>query len=162
MEMIRNYIESDWEKVKQIYDLSKPDEMKGIVDPNEVVSLDKDEKMLQYFKESTIWVYEKEYQLAGFIGLKRNVISWLFVHPDNRRQGIARNLLTRLINECNHPLTLNIVKSNRAAMSLYLKMGFNVSAEFDGEMYGQKIQAVRMIRNISAEPVVSTDRYRAR
>ena len=160
--MIRNYKESDWGQVKQIYDLSKPDEMKNIVDPDLIIPLDKDEKMLRYFKESIIWVYENENQITGFIGLKGNVISWLFVHPDNRRQGIARKLLTKLINEYTYPLKLNVAKSNRAAISLYLNMGFKVFEEFEGKMYGQKIPAVRMISNSSAEPAVSQDRYRAR
>ena len=145
--MIRNYKKSDWEQVRQIYDLSKPDEMKDIVGPDLIIPLDEDEKMLQYFIESKIWVYENNGHIIGFIGLKENVVSWLFVHPDKRRQGIARKLLTKLINECNHPLKLNMVKSNRAAMSLYLDLGFTVSEEFQGEMYGQKIPAVRLIRN---------------
>jgi GNAT superfamily N-acetyltransferase len=158
--MIRYYKESDWDQVRQIYDLSKPDEMKDIVDPDLIIPLDEDQKMLRYFIESKIWVYENKNHLTGFIGLKGNVISWLFVHPDNRRQGIAMKLLTKLINECNHPLKLNMVKSNRAAMSLYLDMGFSVSEEFEGEMYGRKIPAVRMIRDSGAEPCVSPDRYR--
>jgi hypothetical protein len=30
---IRPYMDSDWEAVRDIYDLSKPDEMRGSVDP---------------------------------------------------------------------------------------------------------------------------------
>lgn len=158
MDIIRKYKESDWVHVRNIYDLSKPDEMNGIVESDKIIPLAQDEKMLQYFNESKIWVYEKDHQLSGFIGLKGNVISWLFEHPDSRRRGIARKLLVKLIDENNDCLMLNIVKSNHAAMSLYLNFGFKVFEEFEGRMYGHKIPGVRMKRNKSAEPVISADR----
>ncbi len=154
MEIIRNYNESDWEQVSKIYDLSKPDEMGGLVNSALIIPLAQDDKMLCYFNESTIWVYEDEYKIFGFIGLKENVISWLFVHPDFRRKGVARKLITKLTEEHSHPLKLNIVKNNHAAMSLYLDLGFKAFEGFVGKMYGQAIPAVRMKLNKSAEPAI--------
>ena len=158
MEIIRKYKKSDWVHVCDIYDLSKPDEMNGIVGANQIIPLSRDEKMIQYFYESKVWVYEKDDHLLGFIGLKGDFISWLFVHPENRRRGIARQLLSKLIKENNNCLMLSIVKSNQAAMSLYLDSGFKVFEEFDGKMYGYNIPAIRMKRNKGAEPFVSPDR----
>jgi ribosomal protein S18 acetylase RimI-like enzyme len=152
MELIRIYKESDWRQVSKIYDLSKPDEMNGLVNSDLITPLSKDDKMFRYFKESRIWVYENEHKIKGFIGLKEDVISWLFVHPKHRRRGIARKLLTKIIEECNDSLKLNVAKSNRAALSLYLNFGFDVYEEFEGRMYGEKIPAVRMKRNKNAEP----------
>lgn len=152
MDFIRNYIESDWGQVCEIYDLSKPDEMVGLVDSDLIIPLAKDDKMLRYFKESKIWVYENDNQIKGFIGLNRNVVSWLFVHPKYRRQGIAKKLLTKLTEECNDTLKLNVTKNNHAALSLYLSFGFNVYEELEGKMYGKNITAVRMKRNKNAEP----------
>ena len=74
MEIIRNYNESDWEQVSKIYDLSKPDEMGGLVNSALITPLAQDDKMLRYFNESIIWVYEDEHKIFGFIGLKENVI----------------------------------------------------------------------------------------
>jgi hypothetical protein len=48
MEIIRKYKESDWVHVRNIYDLSKPDEMNGIVESDKIIPLAQDEKMLQY------------------------------------------------------------------------------------------------------------------
>jgi GNAT superfamily N-acetyltransferase len=158
MEIIRKYNESDWIHIREIYDLSKPDEMNGIVEPDKIIPLAQDDKMLKYFYESKIWIYEKDHRLSGFIGLKGNVISWLFVHSDSRRRGIARKLLIKLIDESNDCLMLNVAKSNRAAISLYLDLGFKVFEEFEGKMYGHKIPAVRMKRNKNTEPFVSPDR----
>ncbi|MBI5589038.1 MAG: GNAT family N-acetyltransferase [Deltaproteobacteria bacterium] len=157
MELIRNYTESDWGQVSEIYDLSKPDEMGGLVELDLITPLVKDDKMLRYFKESRIWVYENEDKINGFIGLKGHVISWLFVHPKHRRQGIARNLLTKMIEKCNDTLKLNVTKNNHAALSLYLSLGFNVYEELEGKMYGKKIPAVRMKRNKNAEPFTKAD-----
>lgn len=152
MEHIRSYKESDWRQVSKIYDLSKPDEMNGLVKPELIVPLAEDDKMLSYFKESRIWVYESGQQIYGFIGLKGDVVSWLFVHPEYRRQGIARKLLTNIIEKSNKFLSLNVAKSNYAALSLYLSFGFEVYEEFEGKMFGQKIKAVRMRRNKNTEP----------
>ena len=157
IEIIRCYTESDWSQVREIYDLSKPDEIGDLVDSASIIPLAQDEQMYRYFIESSIWVYEMEQNISGFIGLKGNVISWLFVHPDYRRQGIARKLLIKLIEEHNVSLKLNLVKNNSAAMSLYLNLGFKVFEEFEGNMYGQKIPAVRMKLNKSTEPALKRD-----
>jgi hypothetical protein len=58
MELIRKYTESDWRQVSELYDLSKPDEMNGIVISDLIVPLVKDDKMRRYFKESRILVYQ--------------------------------------------------------------------------------------------------------
>ena len=155
MELIRNYTESDWSQVSKIYDLSKPDEMAGLVNSDLIIPLAKDDKMLRYFKESKILIYENEYQISGFIGLNGNVVSWLFVHPKHRRQGIARKLLAKIIEEYDGLLILNVTKNNRAALSLYLSYGFYVHEEFVGKMYEQNIPAVRMKRNKNVESVAS-------
>ena len=87
----------------------------------------------------------------------------LAVEPaDFRRKGVARKLITKLIEEHNHHLKLNLVKDNHAAMSLYLDLGFKVFEEFEGKMYGRAIPAVRMKLIKSAEPVISAERLRAR
>ena len=104
MEMIRAYVDTDWEQVREIYDLSKPDELKNIVDADTITPLSKDDQMLPYFNESEIMVYEEEVNILGFIGRKGNVVSWLFVHPDHRRKGIGRRLLKDLIRTWKGPL----------------------------------------------------------
>ena len=50
------------------------------------------------------------------------------VHPDRRRQGIAENLITHLIQELknrgSHALMLEVRASNAPAIALYEKLGF--------------------------------------
>ena len=78
---IRSYSNSDWEAIREIYNLSKPDEMRGSVDLAAVIPLEHDYKMTQLFKESELIVMEENGKVTGFSGNKGNYISCLFVHP---------------------------------------------------------------------------------
>ncbi len=144
LDMIREYRDADWSQVAAIYDLSKPDELKGIVAPDDIIPLAQDGGMLRYFFESQILVYEDQGIIQGFIGRKKEVVSWLFVHPDHRRKGIARCLLNKLLEIWPGPLKLNAAKSNQIAIALYASLGFEVVEEFEGSMYEKVIPVVRM------------------
>ncbi len=115
--MIRAYKDNDWLQITTIYDLSKPVEMKGI---------------------------EDEEKILGFAGRKKDIISWLFVHPNYRSKGIGRNLLNAVIASWEGSFILNVTKDNTAAKALYSSAGFHIFEEFEGNMYGRKIPAVRM------------------
>ncbi len=142
--MIRVYKDSDWPQIVTIYDLSKPEEMKAIVDTGDIIPLVQDSHMLRYFFSSHIWVYEDEEKILGFAGRKKNIISWLFVHPNYRNKGIGRNLLNAVIKSWEGSLILNVTKDNTVAIALYSSAGFHIFEEFEGNMYGKKIPAVRM------------------
>ena len=142
--MIRSYRKTDWGQVSAIYDLAKPDEMRGIVAAQAITPLAQDSQMLRYFSDSEVWVYEENGSVIGFIGRKKDVVSWLFVHPDHRRKGIARSLLNKLMESWKGPLELKVTRSNQVAMRLYVNLGFEVDEEFEGSMYGRRIPAVRM------------------
>lgn len=162
--MIRAYKKADWDQVSAIYDLAKPDEMRGIVDAQAIIPLAQDSQMLRYFSDSEVWVYEENGSVVGFIGRKKDVVSWLFVHPDHRRKGIARSLLNELIRIHHGTLRLNLAKSNQPAMTLYESCGFEIFEEFEGNMYGRPIPAVRMRlpreRNAQKSYTADTDKRR--
>ncbi len=142
--MIRTYRDTDWNQVRVIYDVSKPDEMRGIVDAKAITPLAQDGQMLRYFFTSQIMVYEGQVSILGFVGRKENVVSWLFVHPEHRNKGIGRSLLNKLMETWQGPLKLNIIKSNQVAITLYASLGFEVLEEFEANMYRNVIPAVRM------------------
>lgn len=71
-------------------------------------------------------------RLAGYVG-SQSVLGWadmmnLAVHPDYRCQGVATELVNALITQLKQAdvtcLTLEVRKSNTAAISLYEKLGF--------------------------------------
>ena len=144
--MIRPYHDTDWNQVALVYDLAKPEEMKGLVDANDITPLVQDGEMLRYFFHSAIWVYEENERILGFVGRDKDIVSWLFVHPEHRRKGIARNLLHALIESRHDPLELNLVEANHAARALYERLGFQVFETFERIMYGRTVPALRMIR----------------
>ena len=84
---IRPYTNKDWNSVKKIYNISKPDECKGSVDLRAIIPLENDENFLKLFRESTLIVMEENNKVIGFVGNKGNYISWMFVDPENRRIG---------------------------------------------------------------------------
>ena len=63
---IRAYHDGDWESVREIYDLSKPDEMRGSVDLRAIIPIADDPKALRLFQESDIIVMEEDGKVLGF------------------------------------------------------------------------------------------------
>ncbi|MBN1878519.1 GNAT family N-acetyltransferase [bacterium] len=143
--MIRAYRDSDWSQITDIYDLAKPDEMKNLVGKESITALARDSGMLRYFFSSEIFVFEEEKQILGFAGIRRDIISWLFVHPAHRRRGVGRELLNHIIQSSKGSLKLNLTACNHVAFALYRSLGFEIYEEFEGFMYGHSIPAVRMI-----------------
>ena len=127
--LLRRFRDGDWEAVCEIYDLGKPDELRGVLDPQSLLPLAADEAMNALFRASRIVVAEDASRVVGFVGNRGSFITWLFVHPDFRRRGIASALIRHLIAELECPVTLNVASENVAARALYAQIGFKVERE---------------------------------
>ena len=141
---VRGYTDADWESVINIYNLSKPDELRDSVDLRALVPFERDTRNLRLFRESRIVVVEEDETLLGFGGNNSNYISWLFVHPDHRRRGVATLILRHVMNQLNGTIKLNVFKHNTAARLLYQKAGFEIEREFVGNLNGYKTQAMTL------------------
>ncbi len=81
---------------------------------------------------SIVWCAEEEGQLVGFAAMRvaagLGEILNVAVHPNYCRRGIAFSLLSKLLQEARHQsceeLSLEVNIRNRAAISLYTKLGF--------------------------------------
>src|SRR5258708_13568007 len=120
---IRPYRDTDWTVVCEIYDLAKPDEMRGVVDAWESPALEADPKMMALFHDSQLLVAEGADRLVGFGGYRGTFIAWLFVHPSFRRQGVARALVREILARLDGTITLNVATPNIAPQNLYKSMG---------------------------------------
>jgi ribosomal protein S18 acetylase RimI-like enzyme len=141
---IRRYRDTDWATVREIYDLSKPDELRGVMDTAAIPPLEADPNMTTLFRESQILVMEDAGRVVGFAGSRGTVITWLFVHPNDRRKGVAAALVRELLAQLDGTITLNVATTNVAARSLYKHMGFTVEREFIGQFNGHSCSVAKL------------------
>jgi len=142
---VRPYNAADWEVVREIYDLAKPDEMRGGVDVTAIIPLQDDRAAQALFRDSTIFVADQGAHVVGFGGHKDNYISWLFVHPEHRRQGVGRALLNEMIGRLHGPITLNVGLWNHAARELYSEFGFVTAREFHATFNGHDVVVLTLV-----------------
>ena len=143
--MIRKFQESDFEKVNEIYSLSKLDELRFEREAFELLPLEEDEKRLRELMESEIVVYEDD-GILGYGAIYQNEIRSLFVHPLSRGQGVGSALFDHLIAKVGTPTKLYVAKSNLPAKSMYHKYGFTVTQEFETSYNGKSVLANEMVR----------------
>jgi len=141
---IRPYCETDWAAVRDIYDLAKPDEMRGVVDESAIPPLETDPDMMALFHNSQILVMENSGRIVGFAGSCGTSITWLFVHPEFRRKGVAQALVREILARLVGTITLNVARTNVAACSLYKSLGFTVEREFVGQFNGRACPVAKL------------------
>lgn len=141
---IRRYQKTDFNRLADIYDASRPDEFYAEKGDFTFVPWAENNYMMTIFKGSEIYVYEEE-MVLGFCGFTDNHINWFFVHPDSRGKGIGDKLMTHLLTKLERGATLSVWKSNERAKSLYKKHGFLVYKEFYMNFQGEKLLLNRMV-----------------
>ena len=149
---IRPYRNEDWSQVRDIYDLSKPDELRGVVEPGAILPLTADPAMLGLFRDSRMVVMVDADRVVGFAGSRGSFITWLFVHPSCRRRGVATALISEMLARLEGPVTLNVAMSNIAALALYQRFGFAVEREFAGQFQGNPCKVAKLRREATARP----------
>ena len=105
---------------------------------------------------SRYFVAEDDGVCVGYAGMQLVVgegyITNIAVDPPRRRAGIARTLLTALIERAKEEdadfLTLEVRRSNEAAQSLYSAMGFAAVGERRGYYHSPKEDAILMTLNL--------------
>jgi len=101
-----------------------------------------------------VYVYEKEGNIVGFICYSviydRGELDYIYVLENFRKQGIAESLLKFFVShatKCNCTnITLEVRKSNDAAIKLYEKHGFKSVATRDKYYNGE--DGILMIREM--------------
>ena len=142
--LIRPYRDSDWPAVREIYDLSKPDEMRCIADASAIPLLEADPDMTALFHNSHILVMDDAGRVVGFAGNRGRVITWLFVHPSDRRKGVATELVRELLGQLTGTITLNVAMTNAAARNLYEHLGFTLEREFIRQFNGHSCPVAKL------------------
>ena len=86
--------------------------------------------------EAEVYVYEKDDDIRGFIGMMENYIAGIFVDEKFRSCGIGRELLD-YAKSVKKELSLSVYKKNQAAARFYLRNGFEISSEAEDEATGE-------------------------
>lgn len=68
-----------------------------------------------------------------------DVITWLYVAPDQCRKGIARQLLQHALARCDRVVTLEVLEGGEPALSLYYLAGFRLAGPMEGRLVGNEV-----------------------
>lgn len=77
---------------------------------------------------ATVYVYEENNVIQGFIGLIDTYIAGIFVSQEFQSKGIGKSLLN-YVKDKNKALSLNVYKENYRAINFYLRERFTVFSE---------------------------------
>lgn len=123
--MIRNYKSQDLDKISQLW-------LKTNISAHDFIpktywesQFDDVKKMLP---EATLYIYEKDLQIVGFMGVMSTYIAGIFVDKDFQSKGIGKQLLNHA-KEHHKELTLGVYQKNTKALNFYLREGFEVISE---------------------------------
>ena len=75
--------------------------------------------------QATVYVYEKNQEIQGFVGLNDEYIEGIFVSNEMRSHGIGKALLNYAKNKRNK-LFLNVYQKNIRAIAFYQREGFEI------------------------------------
>ena len=99
------------------------------------------EKNLELVKElllqATVYVYEDNYEIQGFIGMNGEYIEGIFVSEAMQSQGIGKILLN-YVKDTSRKLLLNVYQKNIPAISFYQREGFEIQYSGLDEATGEK------------------------
>ena len=87
--------------------------------------------------QATVYVYEDNQEIQGFIGLNDEYIEGIFVSDEMRSQGIGKLLLDFVKNR-KAKLSLNVYQKNIRAIHFYQREGFAIRCEGLDEATGEK------------------------
>ena len=95
------------------------------------------ELVKQLLLQATVYVYEDNQKIQGFIGMNEEYIEGLFVLNEMQSQGIGKILLNYAKGKRNK-LFLNVYQKNTRAISFYQREGFEVQCSGLDEATGEK------------------------
>ena len=87
--------------------------------------------------QATVYVYEDNQKIQGFIGMNDDYIEGIFVSDEMQSQGIGKILLNYAKDKKNK-LFLNVYQKNTRAISFYQREGFEIQYSGLDEATGEK------------------------
>jgi GNAT superfamily N-acetyltransferase len=88
--------------------------------------------------DDEVGVAELDGQVAGFIAVSEDEVTWTYVHPDLYRRGVGRALLRHVLGRATRPLELTVLHGNEPARKLYESEGFVLQETRTGALAGSE------------------------
>lgn len=123
--MIRNFRKDDIDKVMQLW-LETNVKAHHFIDSS--YWNDNYNMVKEILPKATIYVYDENDEIQGFIGLMDGYIAGIFVSNKCQSKGIGKALLD-YVKEQNSELLLSVYKKNNRAKQFYLREGFTIDSE---------------------------------
>ena len=134
---IRPYSASDWNRVCEIHDAARRDELAAAGLEAAYLTL-AETAANEGFHDYTIRVAEFGSTIAGFVAFTSEELAWLYVDPAWYRRGIGTALIRAALGETRAPLNAEVLAGNDAAVALYRRSGFAVAGHANGRMPGNE------------------------
>lgn len=131
--MIRKFKDSDIEEVMQLW-LEVNIQTHNFIEKSYWKS--NYDEVKQMLPQATIYVYEQDGHILGFIGLMDDYIAGIFVSEKVQSKGIGKQLLNK-VKQTNHKLTLHVYLNNERAVKFYQREKFKIHNEQIDEETGK-------------------------
>lgn len=141
---IRPFEPTDFSAIEAIYALSKLDELRFETSSFDLLPLRQDAQRFQGLMASRIFVYD-DGGIQGYGAVFGSEIRAVFVHPMHRGKGLGKRLLEHLLSQTGGGARLFVAKSNKPAVALYQRYGFEVTRELEASYNGKPVLANEMV-----------------
>ncbi|MBS6196085.1 MAG: GNAT family N-acetyltransferase [Clostridiales bacterium] len=135
---IRPYEEKDFERLAEIHDPARKNELAsaGLQDAFVPFSIAaKTEGLFEY----EVYVAEYEGETAGFIAFEEEEIVWLYVDVNYARRGIGKSLIHFALERVRkEDVSIEVLEGNDPAIRLYKSCGFRITETLSGQMPGNE------------------------
>lgn len=101
------------------------------------------EQIPTYFEQVTLFGYEENGTLVGFMGIAGENLEMLFIHNDFRGKGIGKKLISFGIEQLK-VTRVDVNEENTQAVNFYKYVGFRVLQRTDLDAQGKKYPILKM------------------
>lgn len=141
---IRSYQPKDWQGICRVHDAARLLEVKNFIPEGVTLPMKQAVEEDGAFFESDVFVAVSEEDVLGFIAVQGDELTWLYIHPDYHRRGVATQLVNSIRNSLGQHGFVLCAKENEYGFKFYQKVGFRPVAYFPGNERGYPCICVRL------------------
>jgi ribosomal protein S18 acetylase RimI-like enzyme len=142
--LITNYQAQFESQTYEVYNRSKIREFTYYPQINSHPKIQDDPEAIESFHKSDKYLAWHQDLIVGFIGVRQNYLSHLYVMPEFCRLGIGTNLLAHIQSPRSSDRFLYTAYGNFAAIKIYEDFGFQITEVAYYKIQGEIIQIVKM------------------